>query len=168
MKASRFLALLCLSLTVSAQTYRSPQMRESDLNRAYQQLLHAKIFNLGGVGFASQITPEEKAFRTILESSNARKLFERLVRDANGEGQLYALFGLRLRAPEIFRTEAERVQREGGPAERTEGLMPIPKGTVRVAHGCIFYTQASRTVIDQIDKGEWDASFRASSGTLIF
>jgi hypothetical protein len=64
-----------------------------------------------------------------------------LIREANGEGQLYALLGLHLLAPDIFQAEAEKLRTNDGPPERIENFTPIGKGKVRVAHGCIFFQQ---------------------------
>lgn len=161
-------APLCLALSVSAQTYRAPQLRQGELGKASERLLHANVFNLGGVGIAQAITPEEKAFRTILGSADPVRIFRRLINDADAEGQLYALLGLRLRAPDVFRNEVERITRNGGPPERTEGFTVIAKGEVRVAHGCIFFNAPYRSIVDEIAKGRWDAAVRSSSGNLIF
>ena len=73
--------VLCPSV-LRAQDYRS--IREQKIERAYQQLLHAKIFNLGGYGFAMTISPEERAFHTLLESSNSTALLKKLLQ-ANGK-----------------------------------------------------------------------------------
>ena len=160
--------LLYMSLTVSAQTYRSPELRQTDLSTARQKLMHAEVFNLGGVGFGQTITPEEKAFRTILGSIDPVKMFQRLVSTANPEGQLYALLGLHLTAPEVFRTEVERIDANGGLPEHAESLMAIANGEVRVAHGCIFFNAQFRSMVDAITNGKWDAAVRASSGSMIF
>ena len=147
--------------SVAAQDYSS-RIRNLPTDRAYQELLHAKIFNLGGVGYALQITPEENAFRTIFESLNSIKEFKRLLEQATPEGQLYALFGLHLKVPDIFRAEAARLRADDGPAKREEKFTFIRKGQVRIADGCLIFTQDRRKVIDQIAKGEFDTRFKSS------
>ena len=159
---------LLLCAPVFAQSYISPQIRQSGNNRAYQKLLHANVFNLGGVGFGQAITQEEKAFKTLLTSVDSTKVFQRLISEANGEGQLYALLGLHLLAPDIFQAEAEKLRTNGGPPERIENFTPIEKGKVRVAHGCIFFHQDRQAVIEEIAKGAFDAASRSNSRILTF
>jgi len=154
-------AALLLSATGSAQNYRSPELRQSDLSKAYQKLQHAKLFNLGGVGFGAQITDEEKAFATIFDSATATILLQRLLNDASPEGKLYALFGLRLKAPETFHTEAERLKE--APPEPNDELFPPAKGRVRLAHGCLLYEAEFQVAVEQIAKGQWDPMFRSGS-----
>jgi hypothetical protein len=150
-------AHLLICVPVFAQSHISAQIRQSGNNRAAQKLLHANVFNLGGVGYGQAITPEEQAFKKLLTASDSIKVFQRLISEANGEGQLYALLGLHLLAPDIFQAEAEKLRTNGGPPERIENFIPIGKGKVRVAHGCIFFQQDRQTVIEQIAKGAWDA-----------
>jgi len=150
-------AQLLICVPVFAQSHISAHIRQSGNNRAYQKLLHANVFNLGGVGFGQAITAEEQAFKKLLTSIDSISVFQRLIREANGEGQLYALLGLHLLAPDTFQAEAEKLRTNGGPPERIENFTPIEKGKVRVAHGCIFFQQDKQTVIEQIAKGAWDA-----------
>jgi len=155
------LALICVP--AAAQNYYSPGIRDFQTGRAFQRLLHANVFNLGGVGWANEITPEEKAFATLFESTDSVKLFQRLLTQANPEGQLYALFGLHLMAASDFKLEVERLKADDGPPERRENFIGIEKGKVRVARGCIFFRTTRKAVIDQIANGEWDAAFRLST-----
>jgi len=147
---------VCLSAT--AQTYRSPGLWQRENYRAYQKLLHAHVFNFGGVGFGQQITEEEKAFTVIFESRDADRLFQLLSREANAEGKLYALFGLRAKNAASFERAAQRI-RDEETAQRQEEVTLIPKGKVRVARGCISYQVDVQTVVDEIAKGRWDDDF---------
>jgi hypothetical protein len=155
------MALVCVP--VNAQNYYSPGIRDFQTGRAFQKLLHANIFNLGGVGWANEITTEEKAFVILFSSPDSIKLFQRLLTQANPEGQLYALFGLHLQAPATFKLEAERLKADDGPPERLEKFVGIGRGEVRVARGCIFFRKARKALIDQIANGEWDTAFRPST-----
>jgi hypothetical protein len=146
---------------VAAQDYNSG-IRNLQDGRAFQKLLHAKIFNIGGVGWALQITPEEEAFKILFESGNSIKEFQRLVNQASPEGQLYALFGLHLKAPDAFRKEAERLKADDGPLKREQEFVFIEKGKVRLGVGCLMFYQNRREVIDQIANGEFDAHFKSS------
>lgn len=159
-------AHLLICVPVLAQSFYSPQIRQVETSRAYQKLLHATVFNLGGVGWGLEITPEERAFKTLLESGDSITLFQRLINEGNAEGQLYALFGLHLQAPEVFQAEAEKLRAGEGPPERIEQLIPIEKGKVRVARGCNSFRLGRQTVIDQIEKGDWDAALKSHSQSL--
>jgi hypothetical protein len=161
-------AHLFICVPVFAQSYYSPQIREIEIRRAYQKLLHAGEFNIGGVGWLLTITSEEKAFRTLLEAQDSTRLFQRLINEANAEGQLYALFGLHLQAPEVLQAEAEKLRAGEGPPERIEQLIPIEKGKVRVARGCSSFRLDRQTVLDQIAKGEWDAALKSNSRVITF
>jgi hypothetical protein len=161
-------AHLLICVPVFAQSFSSPQIRQAETSRAYEKLLHANVFNLGGVGYGQAITPEEHSFKKLLTSLDSTKVFQRLISEANGEGQLYALLGLHLLAPDVFQAEAEKLRTNGGPPERIEKFLVIAKGKVRVADGCIFFEQDSQIVIDQIAKGAWDAASRSNSRILTF
>ena len=161
-------AHLLICAPVFAQSFYSPQIRPAETSRAYEKLLHATVFNLGGVGWSLEITSEERAFRTLLESGDSTRLFQRLINEANAEGQLYGLFGLHLHAPDVFQAEAEKLRTSEAPPERIEQFIPIEKGKVRVARGCILSQRDRQTVIDQIAKGEWDAALKSNSRVITF
>ena len=171
-KCARPILVICahllICIPVFAQRYYSPQIRQMETNRAYQKLLHATVFNLGGWGWGPKITREEQAFKTLLEAEDSTRLFQRLINEANAEGQLYALLGLHLQAPDIFQAEAEKLRVSEGPPERMEQLIPIEKRKVRVARGCILSQENQQTVIDQIAKGEWDAALKSNSRVITF
>jgi hypothetical protein len=171
-KRARCSVTICISAILWApvlgQSSYSAQRREAEIGRAYQKLQDAAVFNLGGVGFVQQITPEERSFHTLLESPEAITLFTRLLAEANPEGQLYALFALRLRDQESFRVEAEKLQMKDDLSERLVNFIPVGKGKVRVARGCIFFQQDRNAVIDEIAAGEWDAAFKSGSRILTY
>jgi len=160
-----FVGLLFCSPFVWAQDY-SAQVRNARTDSAYKKLLDAHIFNFGGVGFASEITPEEKAFRILLESWNAASVFKRLLSDANPEGQLYALYGLYLEDPATFRKEAEKLNLAADPPPRRGTFIPAEKGKVRVGRGCLLLYEDSRVVIEEIAKGKFDQAFRSNDTRL--
>ena len=151
-----FAAFCCGSLV--AQDYSS-RLRNVRTDRAYQELLRADLFNFGGVGVALTITPGEKAFHLLMQSGKRVELLTGLLSEANPEGQLYALYGLYLEDPDNFKKEAERLNSEAGPPERLEGFIPVGKGKVRVAHGCLLFQQDRRAVIEEIAKGKFDSAF---------
>jgi hypothetical protein len=154
-------SVLFSSGSVAAQDYTS-RFRNLQNGRAFQKLLHAKLFNIGGVGWTSEITPEEEAFKILFESGDSIKEFQRLLNQASPEGQLYALFGLHLQAPDIFRSEAEKLRANDGPPKREQKFIFIEKGKVHIAVGCLMFYQDRRKVIDQIANREFDNRFKSS------
>ena len=159
-----FVFVLCSSVA-QAQGYVS-RVRNMETDRAYRQLLDAHIFNLGGVGFVLSITPEEKAFQVLLRSANSVALFERLISEGNPEGQLFALYGLYLEDPQLFRTEFERLKHDDGPLARWEEMIFIEKGKIRTGVGCVLFRQERQALIAKIASGEFDQAFKASSSRL--
>lgn len=156
--------ILCSSVA-QAQDYGS-RIRNIVTDRAYRQLLHANLFNLGGAGFALAMTTEEKAFRVLLKSANSVALFQQLLRESNPEGQIYALYGLYLQEPSVFQSEAERLKNDDGPPPRWEGMISVEKGKIRFAKGCIISRQDRRGIIERMAKGDFDSSFKALSANL--
>src|SRR5438874_5803537 len=115
------LAVVFLVCSTSQAQYNGARIRNMETDQAHRRLLHAKVFNLGGAGFALTMTPEEKAFRTLSKSANSVALFQRLLREGNPEGQLYALYGLYLHEPSAFQNEAARLKNDDGSPARWEG-----------------------------------------------
>ena len=167
LKSKSFLSRLVLTLAVvlcpsigQAQDH-SFRIRNLPSVQAYGRLLNAKIFNLGGVGFAAMTTPEEKAFHVILNSPTAIEQFQRLLKEGNPEGQLYALYGLYLKDAQLFKTAAAGL--------KLDGYLPAPsekfteKRKIRFAKGCIFYDADRNKIIERMATGEFDEAFRARS-----
>ena len=151
-------------LVVHGQDYHS-QILSNETAQASRTLIHAQIFNFGGIGFVSAMTREEKAFRLLLKSENSAALFQRLLHEANPEGQLYALYGLYLEDPVAFQTEVERLKNDDGPAERWEGMIFIKKGQIRTADGCVLFRKDRRALIEQMANGDFDEVFRRLSSS---
>ncbi len=114
------------------------------------------------------ITPEEKAFRVLLKSANSLALFQRLTSEGNPEGQLYALYGLYLEHPQLFKNEIERLKHDDGPPARWEGLIFIEKSKIRIGVGCLLFQQERQAVIAKIANGDFDQAFKASSSRLVY
>lgn len=145
-------------LVAQGQDY-SARVRTLETDRAFQTLTHAKIFNLGGFGFGLGVTPEERAFRLLLNNSGVS--FQRLLSEANPEGQLFALYGLYLEDREAFKGEVERLRYDDGPPERWDEMIFIEKGKIRTAVGCIVFRQDRRVLAEQMAKGDFDQAFQA-------
>ena len=71
----------------------------------------ARIFAIGGIGYAGVITDEETAFNALCKAPDAAEQFRRLLREATIEGQMYALLGLRQVGASDYKTQADRYRR---------------------------------------------------------
>ena len=160
------LAAVCPSVT-HGQEYSS-RIRNREKDQAFRTLTDAKIFNLGGAGFGLAITPEEKAFRLLLNSGNSGASFQRLLREGNPEGQLFALYGLYLEDREAFKSEVERLKHDDGPPERWDGMIFIEQSKIRTAVGCIFFRKDRHALLEQMANGDFDQAFKALNPTLKF
>ena len=154
------------SIDLDSSKYYS--LLDARINHAYKQLVHANVFNFGGVGFANMITPEEKAFHILLGSNHRLTLFKRLLREADAEGQLYALYGLYLEDSEAFKGQTALISPNFEAPDRWEDLAFVPKGEVRTAHGCIFYQESMRKMIASMANGEFDHDFKSTDRKLLF
>jgi len=168
-----FVTRLILTLVVGlgpslapAQDY-SHRLPNMETDRAYQRLLHATIFNLGGVGYGATITSEEKAFRVLVNSPNSTSQFQRLLNEGNPEGQLYALYGLYREDAQLLKNAVERLGSVGFPPARWQGLIFIEKRKVRFADGCVFYGPDMNVIIERMARGEFDDAYKESSAKLM-
>jgi hypothetical protein len=151
-------------LAVQGQDYSS-RVRRGQEDRAFRTLTHSKIFNLGGFGFVLEVTPEERAFRLLLNSGNSG-LFRRLMREANPEGQLFGLYGLYLEDREAFKAEVDRLKYDDGPPERWDGMIFIEKSKIRSAEGCIVFRQDRPRLMEKMARGGFDQAFQAVTNRL--
>ncbi len=140
-----FLIALHATALVAAHTVEDPPADLSDAGRvAYHQLLAAKLFSIGGIGYAGVISPYEKAMRILLKEKSAGEACRRLLTEAKPVGRLYALWGLRVTNHEIFRAEARKYRQS-----------PDSVGTVKTMSGCIERDRPIRDVIGDIEVGHY-------------
>ena len=159
--------VLCCGSVALGQDYGT-KVRNAQRQSAYQVLVRAQVFTFGGVGYGSMITPEEKAFHALFGTGNSRPWFKRLLKDANSEGQMYALYGLYLEDRDAFKQEVARLSTNDGLPSHWEGFTFLEKGQVRVAHGCIFFQQSKQSVVAAIKNGDFDLAFQAGSLRLTY
>jgi hypothetical protein len=129
--------------------------------KAFRTLTHAQIFNLGGFGFGQTMTREEEAFRLLRNAGNSVASFQSLLREANPEGQLYALYGLYLEDAQLFKNAAERLKHDAGPPARWDGFRFIEKGKIRFGEGCVAGPKDRCILLEQMANGHFDQAFKA-------
>ncbi len=115
---------------------------DKDAQQAYESLIVAQFFAFGGVGEAGTISPGEKAFSTVLASTNALSLFRKTLAKGTTEARLYALFGLR------------RLDRRSFDSAAKDLVTANPKVTTMT--GCIVWHEQAATLVKQIAEGRYD------------
>jgi hypothetical protein len=99
----RHVVILLLILTLSVSATQS--------GKNYQVVKSARIFAIGGIGYAGMITDEETAFNALCKAPDAAEQFRRLLHEATIEGQMYALLGLRQVSAPDYKTQADRYRK---------------------------------------------------------
>jgi hypothetical protein len=147
----RFLTFMVLNVALFGAQIGSAQSEEFTREQlsakgrvAYNKLATARIFGVGGVGYAGETSKEELALYDLLEEPHALAALKSLVKMGSYEGGLYGLLGLSIkdhgefnRAVEIYKVRNERPEwQETGSFEcfRATGE------TVTTQSGCIILT----------------------------
>ncbi len=133
--------------------------------KAYEKLLNADIFRIGGVGEGGNTSEEELALHRLLREKQAIGALLSLFDQATPEGVLYALLGLRLKDADLFKSVVEKYKSLPEPSERMGAIVKeikIPKGYVQTQAGCKVSSEERLKVVAQIEIGEFDETFKLS------
>ena len=138
-----------------------------DGRQAYAKLLKVRMFAVGPVGYGAQTSEAELALKVLLTEREANRALKSLVHDANPEGRLYALVGLRLINIGAFKLEIERYQarpesmeEKSNPADR---FRTTAKGQVKTARGCLIFDQPFQSIVNKIQAGDYDHEFKTKA-----
>ena len=124
---------------------------------AYQTVLNAAIFSIGGVGIAGETSKDEYAMVALLSEPNGVAALRSLVTDATPEGGLYGLAGLYVKDLQTFNTESAVFLKRDFPANRKNTFLPkIPEGFVLTQEGCLIGAQKPKTLVERIATGKYD------------
>lgn len=135
-----------LSISTTAQLFRPPEPYVPPTpQQAYLNLLSAKMFALGPVGYAGNLSSEEESYRSIAGSTNALNLFSMTLTNAGPAGKIYALFGMRQFAPSFF--EIHRREFSTSDVE------------VEVMKGCNFRMEKISAIVLRMTNGDYDKHF---------
>lgn len=125
--------------------------------QAYQILLKADLFALGGTGYAGKISDGEKALKILLNDEESFANLKNLVKDATPEGGLYALLGLRMLKCDCFEEEARTFLNKPEPGERIIwGNRKLEAGMISRMSGCIAFSEKRDDVAEKIKTGKFD------------
>ncbi|HJR66297.1 MAG TPA: hypothetical protein VJ802_07685 [Gemmatimonadaceae bacterium] len=108
-------------------------------------LRHAPRFEAAAVGYSGSVPTSVVAWLTVVRSAAPDSLLRKLLQTATPAGQLYALAGLRVTNPELF-AETARDFRTFHP-------------TVPTLAGCIGGSELVRTIVSDLERGEWVDGF---------
>jgi hypothetical protein len=139
----QLVTLICLGFVAGHASLQAAAEADTDAT-----LRQASSFALGGVGVAGTMSEGERALRQVLKEADAGARLERLLPDASAPGQLYLLLGLRARDRSAYQRALARYgQRDT---------------KVQTMRGCILQEESFRSLVKEIDRGEYDSSLARS------
>ena len=118
---------------------------------AYEALRAESLFASAAVGVGAMPSHQGRYLRTLLAEPDASVIFEQLWRDAGPAGRLYALIGLYLTAPEVYKRLA--------PAAATD------QAPIATMFGCIVSQAPAAVVAREIARGDLAREFLPDSNT---
>lgn len=162
-----FCVVLISSFSVQAQ--QKPQFDVSILSepgrKAYDKILNAYVFRIGPVGRGNSTPAEEFELHRLLKEEQAAEALLSLIDRATVEGALYALFGLRFKDANLFKSKVEEYKSLVEPPERNGAISKegeTLKNYVRTQAGCVIGEEEKLKVIARIETGVYDAVFNWS------
>jgi len=163
----RFRALLAFAVALNFCVPSAAQESNFDVGSlspkgraAYQKLLSAETFRVGGVGDAGETSGEELALYDLLDERDAAEALRRLVSDGGYEGRLYGLLGLSITNVGEFNRAVEAYKSREEPPEREYDHRKVPKGRVSRQSGCMIFDEDWQKVIGDIQSGRYDRMLR--------
>ena len=142
-----------------AQTRPSITWLSTDGQKAYQTLLAATQFTIGPAGFAGY-SNGETALRTLLQERAAEQACINLVTNANHEGGLYGLLGLRILNSDAFPLQLRKYRLHQPPPARVLSGMAVAEGKVISMSGCFILRVDWVENLSQLESGAFDKPFQ--------
>jgi hypothetical protein len=170
-----FLALILMAATLNFCVASAAQRSDFDVERlsprgraAYQKLVSADIFRVGGVGYSGETSEQELALYDLLDERDSCEALKSLVGGGSYEGGLYGLLGLSItnvgefnRAVEVYKSREQPPERRM--SEPFAGL-GIPEGRVAIQSGCVVEADDWLKLVSNIQSGRYDRSLRKKRG----
>jgi len=122
-------------------------MLSKEGQQAFTTLLHTTSFALGGVGPGGQRSKGETALIELMKEADSINALVYLTTNANAEGSLYALLGLKLISNETFDRQFPLIKR-----------LPVPDQATFVV-GCQISPAKRSDLLAGIEAGSFDSSF---------
>ena len=152
------IALAIFAFSARAQTGFDSSRLSGDGRKAYQTLLAATQFTIGPAGYAGY-SKEETALRTLLKENAGEEACANLVIDANHEGGLYGLLGLRFIKSDMFARHLQKYQLRPLPPERILAGVRVPQGKIVTMEGCFIFRVELTELLSQLEAGAFDKEF---------
>lgn len=176
MRSRLSILFFVLLSVITARSVYATDFKAANLSaegqQAYKALLDARFFSVGLIGWGAQQSLSEQSLRTLLREKKAASALKSLIQKATPEGSIYGLFGLKMLDAEIFRQELALYKLTTEPPERpaypgAENKPPrittrTGAGKVAIMRGCIYTTTQRQKIIELLESGEYDETFRAN------
>lgn len=169
MKLNLIFPACVLFLNVFAvQAQQTPQFDKSVLSqegqRAYEKILTADTFAVGGVGYTAAKSGKELALRLLLKEKRAIEALTSLASQATPEGSIYALIGLHVKDIKLFRIVAAKYKNQPEQPERksdspSKGTI-VREGFIQVQTGLLVIQKERIKVVEEIESGQYDKLFK--------
>lgn len=155
MKVCVFLLLFLLANATCAQTHPTFSS-EPPSTPPLRSLAEARIFALGGVGFAGKTPQELILFRAViaLKADQAKEELENLYSGGNPQAMSYALVGMR-------KLDQKRYSELLVAARASDA-------TVTTMWGCAVENEKLRTIANDLDAGKYDPWLQTSGGGMVY
>jgi hypothetical protein len=166
---SKRFSLIALAIILCAQTAHAGRQAGFDFQglsakgrEAYQRLLTAGLFAVGGVGYAGQISENERALYDLMGEKEAVGALKSLVNDGSIEGGLYGLLGLSVTDIEAFNRAVDVYNsRKEFPERKTpyDGVSSR-RDKVTTQNGCLISLEEREKIVSEIQAGHYDKLIR--------
>ena len=113
---------------------------------AVASLGQVKMFAFGGIGVAGTPSQGQQLFNRVLDSPDALKHFNGIMKSGNAAGKLYALCGLKALDKAAYNTALASLK-----TDKTT--------TVETAAGCMISHQPVASIVKNIEDGHFDHYF---------
>src|SRR5262247_1436391 len=141
-----FLVVITLRLQAQSVAYYQAMLSKEG-QQAFTTLLRATSFALGGVGPAGQRSKGETALIELMKEADSINALAYLTTNANAEGSLYALLGLKFISKETYDRQYPLVKR-----------LPVPDQATFVV-GCQIIPAKRSDLLEGIEAGSFDSRF---------
>lgn len=167
----KFLTLIAIAIALSVCATHAAQTSDFNVEHlspkgraAYQKLLSADIFRIGGVGYSGETSEEELALYDVLDERDTIEALKSLVSDGSYEGALYGLLGLSITNVGEFNGAVEVYKSREQPPERRMSQsfagLGVPKGKVATQSGCIVGADDWLKIVSHIQSGHYERMLR--------
>ena len=141
-----FLVVITFGLQAQSVAYNQAMLSKEG-QQAFTTLLHTTSFAMGGVGPCGQRSKGETALIELMKEADSINALVYLTTNANAEGSLYALLGLKFISEETYDRQFPLVKRLSVPDQATFIV------------GCEIFPAKRSDLLAGIEAGSFDSRF---------